>query len=156
MSSIPTTLFTLAFGSEVASIFSIRRFLRIIRLLSLIRVFRLSRILARFYMTNPSSTAIGYFKYGLITVFTSHWSGCLFWMVSDVDDGHGWVDVYNLRDADRLRQYLCSVHWAVATITSVGYGDFVCTHTLMHSRTHALTHASMSTHKHVYTQTWHS
>ena len=43
----------------------------------------------------------------------------------EVDGGNNWMDAYDpaLRDADNTEKYVTSLYWALATVSTVGYGD---------------------------------
>ncbi len=60
---------------------------------------------------------------GVILFFT-HFFACLWFYTSKLaEEPTTWVYHYIFTNESKSRQYLASVYWAVATLTTTGYGD---------------------------------
>lgn len=104
------------------------RLLRLFRLLRLLRMLRLLR-LGRLYdainnlPVNRNVVALA----GLLMqiLFLAHLVGCLWhWNAVMAGDTEAtWLVTSGLRDAPPLERYVAAVHWALATMTTVGFGD---------------------------------
>lgn len=60
------------------------------------------------------------------TIFMVHLMACLYFLVSKFEDEDGasnWAIHAGIGDSPDSYQYLMSVHWALQTLTTVGYGD---------------------------------
>ena len=103
------------------------RTLRLIRLVRLLRLMRVARVFRKFQ--NHFAVHAGIFKLsrlGLFILFLSHFFACMWYFVASIadEDEVTWARQYGLPDDAPLgRKYLVSLYWAVATITTVGYGD---------------------------------
>lgn len=118
-------------GNTAMEKLKVMRFVRLLRLLKMMRLFRASRILTRWQtrLAFPYSLQ-SMLKFAMMLIFGAHWIGCCWGMVGLSIDGYSWVDA--LQDTkprgmqvagDPLNLYLASLHFAIMTITSIGYGD---------------------------------
>ena len=117
------------------------RFLRALRLVKLLRLVRTSRIIRRW----EARLAISYKVVALVRasvgmVVFSHWLACIWALQANMVDDPctSWLDEagyctpplpgtskYILASNSMI--YVSSLYWAIATITSIGYGDIVAT-----------------------------
>jgi CRP-like cAMP-binding protein len=58
-------------------------------------------------------------------VLLAHIVSCLYWIYCTSLSGEHWYDAYNLTDASPGDQYLVTLYFVVATLSTVGYGDIV-------------------------------
>ena len=69
-------------------------------------------------------------RLAIILTVTAHWIGCM-WLVvisarGGVSEEETWQDCDRggmIRSGDYGKMYVCSLYWAVQTVTTVGLGD---------------------------------
>ncbi|KAF6155523.1 hypothetical protein GIB67_017878 [Kingdonia uniflora] len=63
----------------------------------------------------------------LVTLFSVHCSGCLYYMLADLypREGKTWIGSVtpNFREASLWNRYISAMYWSISTMTTVGYGD---------------------------------
>lgn len=130
------------------------RIVRLLRLLKLVRVFRASRIMKRWQnRTSISYSAQGLCKFGVLLTIAAHWMACIWGMIgrlyatdlycptpgspeaendvyeiTDTRHGGSWITAHNWgpqTPCSHFHVYICALHFAVMTITSIGYGDII-------------------------------
>lgn len=111
---------------RMSKIFKLFRFAKLMKILRATRIF--SRWEKELVLKMPYG-AIRLVKFVIIFFAVVHWLGCIFYFVQVLAKvsavQYTWVDV-SLSAAqanDLWGSYLASVHWSLATITTVGYGD---------------------------------
>ncbi len=122
------------------------------RLLKALRFLRIGRLLARWAMLGVSQFSINMFKIINMTVMVGHIAACVFYYVAAMEKhtagGPGepmsWTyeagicgtmcdnenPDYKDEDVDPWTQYIASLYFAFATLTTVGYGDIAANTTL--------------------------
>lgn len=124
-------------GSDALANMQIIRLIRILRLIKLLRVMRSGRMFQRW----ESRFAIDYSvlslqKFILIVLLMAHWMACTWRMVAGkVEEGStavNWTSYYTdrLNNDDTAALYIASLYWAVATLSTLGYGDILPTNDL--------------------------
>lgn len=126
------------------------RIVRLMRLLKLVRMLRASRIMKRWEnRTSMSYASQGLCKFTLLLTVSAHWMGCLWGLVGrllsndlvcDYETGEytiggdlenrSWITLMDWGPNSpclHIDCYLASLHFAVMTITSIGYGDITPT-----------------------------
>jgi len=109
--------------------FKLLRIVRVLRLLKLVRVVKASRLIAR-YQTRISIpySKLELVKFVILITLFSHWLGCSWGMLADMSGDHSWLaDLETRKRHGKLSRpfgvYFAAMHWAVMSLTSIGYGD---------------------------------
>eukprot|EP00500_Bicosoecida_sp_ms1_P000160 CAMPEP_0203810142 /NCGR_PEP_ID=MMETSP0115-20131106/2759_1 /ASSEMBLY_ACC=CAM_ASM_000227 /TAXON_ID=33651 /ORGANISM="Bicosoecid sp, Strain ms1" /LENGTH=1752 /DNA_ID=CAMNT_0050718925 /DNA_START=358 /DNA_END=5612 /DNA_ORIENTATION=- len=141
LSTIPVDLFVSWFGdSTAAKSFKLLRVLRLARLLKLVRLIKLGRLLDNMEelqdMLTLNPALVRLMKLLLQIVFLGHLLSCFWFWVASLEpavgsfacDSHLWAGCPDVLDwpegpASTWTQYVTSMYWTIATITTVGYGD---------------------------------
>eukprot|EP00451_Oxyrrhis_marina_P008677 CAMPEP_0204323840 /NCGR_PEP_ID=MMETSP0469-20131031/9749_1 /ASSEMBLY_ACC=CAM_ASM_000384 /TAXON_ID=2969 /ORGANISM="Oxyrrhis marina" /LENGTH=546 /DNA_ID=CAMNT_0051305385 /DNA_START=34 /DNA_END=1674 /DNA_ORIENTATION=- len=139
LSVLPFDVLALTMG-EGARAAKLARLLRVLRLLKLIRVLRASRVFQR-YRTRLSVAyaKLELVKFVVVILACVHWMACVWGMLLSFVEKD---EVCDPRDpvegckptwfsesmgsefkAPDIGEYTASLHWAVMTLTSIGYGD---------------------------------
>lgn len=141
LSTIPVDLFVSIFGDGTAAAsFKLLRVLRLARLLKLVRLIKLGRLLDNMEelqdMLTLNPALVRLFKLLLEIMFLGHLLSCFWFYVATIDpvdesfvcEEHLWFECSGAveglwKPADKWTQYVTSMYWTIATITTVGYGD---------------------------------
>jgi len=130
VSVLPFDLVGVVSDSKDTSNLKILRIVRLFRLAKLLRLLRSGRMFQRW----ESTVAVNYakmslFKFMGITLAFAHWLACAFHILVTIEDNpdQSWIVHYPyLDDSDsRWAKYLTALYWAVATLSTLGYGDVV-------------------------------
>jgi hypothetical protein len=105
------------------------KMLKIVKLLRLFRFGRIIRKLQERFRLSYSVVMIG--KFMVMLGFTAHWLGCFFWFIGTeaVDAGlSSWIQGNGENGTPYLQlpksdSYIVCLYWALATMTTIGYGD---------------------------------
>lgn len=144
LSVLPFDTLGFIFQSPVVQRMKLIRIIRILRLLKIVRVLRASRIVKRWQdHTGISYSLQGLIKFAIMLCVASHWMACLWGGVGvllgtslscvagqpQFDDdvkGQSWITGKSWAPDNPCKPidvYVASLHFAVMTITSIGYGD---------------------------------
>lgn len=69
---------------------------------------------------------INLMKVVCFVIFVGHWLACIFFAIGSMElseDENCWLREFELHDKKVDEQYIASLYWAFATMTTVGYGD---------------------------------
>jgi hypothetical protein len=95
-----------------------------IRLLKTLRLFRAMKMLNNIDVKGlPAWMQLWFLIY--LFVLTAHWIACVFWKIAVLEGlPNSWVSQFpGLAARPIYEQYTLSMYWAVATVTTLGYGD---------------------------------
>lgn len=111
------------------------RSIRILKLARLLRMFRLSQHISKLEdMTGISPLTLSLIKTVLKTFIIAHWMACLWWGLTSIVSRSPWFTEYGpdnpkamvygrLQGELASAQYLASLYYIFATLTTTGYGD---------------------------------
>ena len=79
-------------------------------------------------MNDALVAAMNLFKVVAVVIFIGHWIACIFFAIgaSELEthkDSGCWLTNADLVGKTQDEQYIASLYWAFATMTTVGYGD---------------------------------
>ena len=77
-------------------------------------------------MNDALVAAMNLFKVVAVVIFIGHWVACIFFAIgaSEVETHEVcWLTNADLVGKTQDEQYIASLYWAFATMTTVGYGD---------------------------------
>lgn len=88
------------------------------------------------FFNDKVTTMLEVLKISFILFFLVHWTGCIFYMMADIEKSNfyaftyvelgyqNWIDEFQLETGiPPLNLYVISASWALTTLTTVGYGD---------------------------------
>eukprot|EP00239_Pterosperma_sp_CCMP1384_P005519 CAMPEP_0197845274 /NCGR_PEP_ID=MMETSP1438-20131217/2229_1 /TAXON_ID=1461541 /ORGANISM="Pterosperma sp., Strain CCMP1384" /LENGTH=787 /DNA_ID=CAMNT_0043456501 /DNA_START=335 /DNA_END=2698 /DNA_ORIENTATION=+ len=137
VSIAPFDIWGVATKSQTTSNLKVVRIVRLLRLAKLARILRAGRMFQRFetaYAINYSQLSL--VKFTIVIIFLAHWMACFWALVEDIQgtiimEGEiiNWINNYSYisGDSEAVSQYLAALYWAVATLSTLGYGDVVPT-----------------------------
>lgn len=132
ISILPVELFDLMATTDLGAWSRFSKIFKLARLTKLMKILRATRIFSRWekdLVLHMPYGAIRLLKFLVIFFAVVHWLGCIFFFVHVLEDISGvqftWVSrSLTLEEQNNIWMcYLASVHWSLATITTVGYGD---------------------------------
>ena len=130
VANLPVFLLPLLAGDELIVGLSLAA---VVRLPQLLRVVRLFVILKRWEAFSwVSDGYLRIIKFLGFVALLVHWIACA-WFVAALTTGFSpdsWVARTGIETLDPASQYIRSLYWTIATITTVGYGDITPGHTL--------------------------
>ena len=105
----------------------LRWLFKCLRLLRMCRLLRLGRITARLQIKSGLTTAMKTaIKFILFIFLVSHWYCCLFFAISggggpdgEVNGQGSWLDAQGLLDSGAFDQYVASIYWSIATMSTI-------------------------------------
>ena len=135
-SMIPVDLIVKALSSEASgsstSYNNAIKVLRIFRLTKIIRILKIKSLISRLEVViGLPSTAFDFISLMFRVLIIGHFIACIWWGFSSLtsDPGTAWfenpaiVGGIDVRNGPIALRYLWSLYWAIATMTTVGYGD---------------------------------
>ena len=133
ISIVPYDLIGAMMQDDSLSNLKVLRALRLLRLAKLLRIIRLGRLFRRFEATHEVNYAmLALNKFGFGILFLAHWMACLFYLIAATEAMEvNWVTGYFDVSADEASAidkgslYIASLYFAVATLSTLGYGDVI-------------------------------
>jgi hypothetical protein len=133
VSIIPFDLLSMVLNSGAFQKLKVLRTIRVLRLLKLVRVLRASRILKRWEASMSVSYAyLAMFKFGILMWISAHWGACCWGLTGRMqeDSDSNWIAALRSNkggpeEGDNMGLYWACLHFALMTLTSIGYGDIV-------------------------------
>jgi hypothetical protein len=113
-------------GSETLKSTRLLKTLRLIRLLKLFRILKLSKYVQEFEdVSGISPVVFDFFKLLIEVLFIGHFVACIWWYTTHLASQITWANsVYGgIQNLHAFDQYLASLYWTFATMTTVGFGD---------------------------------
>jgi hypothetical protein len=153
ISSLPADNIVCAMGDAISESGggSVVRTIKLLRLMKMFRLLRIARVLKRWEQMAGSRAVMSIIrisKLWLILVYSTHLSGCIFFLIADTTVCHAeegartcncasepencvpgnWVYNYDadvFLSKDPLPKYLSSIYFSIMTLSTIGYGDIV-------------------------------
>ena len=132
---VPYDLIAYYSNSEDVSKLKIMRGLRLLKLTNMVRILRAGRMFRRYEAENDVNySALGIYKFSFFILFLAHWMACIWYCITWLDEREvSWVTSYfDSMQSDGTTTtipdgtlYLASLYWAVATLSTLGYGDVI-------------------------------
>ena len=132
---VPYDLIAYYSNSEDVSKLKIMRGLRLLKLTNMVRILRAGRMFRRYEAENDVNySALGIYKFSFFILFLAHWMACIWYCITWLDELEvSWVTSYfDSMQSDGTTTtipdgtlYLASLYWAVATLSTLGYGDVI-------------------------------
>ena len=132
---VPYDLIAYYSNSEDVSKLKIMRGLRLLKLTNMVRILRAGRMFRRYEAENDVNySALGIYKFSFFILFLAHWMACVWYCITWLDEREvSWVTSYfDSMQSDGTTTtipdgtlYLASLYWAVATLSTLGYGDVI-------------------------------
>ncbi len=106
--------------------------LKFIRILKMVRAVKFMKKLDQIEerdATGSMRTILKIFRSLFMMMFSAHFLGCMFVMLRDgaleATGEKNWMDAYDpeLREAPNVEKYVACLYWALATVSTIGYGD---------------------------------
>mmetsp|Transcript_61907 Transcript_61907/g.195632 ORF Transcript_61907/g.195632 Transcript_61907/m.195632 type:complete len:419 (-) Transcript_61907:62-1318(-) len=142
ISILPYDIIGYIADNSVASGLKVLRIFRLMRLAKLLRILRAGRMFQRWEATMSIDYAkVALIKFVIVIIMLAHWLGCAWNMVAELEMQPGEIDLppsertytwlahYQFTDLEDgvWSRYFTSIYWAVATLSTLGYGDVVPT-----------------------------
>jgi len=108
------------------------RLLRILRLFKMVRLLKYNRTMKKLFNAIQMNAGIMRMLNLTVTVmFLVHLISCFWFLTCKLQDfaPDTWAVVFGLVEEGAGSQYITSMYWAFATLTTVGYGDIHATTT---------------------------
>mmetsp|Transcript_9126 Transcript_9126/g.13739 ORF Transcript_9126/g.13739 Transcript_9126/m.13739 type:complete len:972 (+) Transcript_9126:335-3250(+) len=112
-------------GVVIHGTLTVVRLMKLVRLLRLVKTVTLLTVLEKALVFRYEDMAM--VKFALFVFFCLHWSACIFsWLDENLcenSEDHSVFYDTGISDSPISTKYLASLYWALATMTTIGYGD---------------------------------